>query len=137
MAFSSLDVVLLTTAFLVPGFVWACTMQIFIRRWDDRRDPTWIRLLALSAFNFGLWSWLIYLLLTGVDVLGRPWMAALAWFGILFISPAVLGAVAGLLSQRATIRRLLADRGGHIRRSLLCVLGPLREGYLPRKGVPR
>jgi hypothetical protein len=111
MTFSSLDAVLLTVAFLVPGFVWECTLQIFLRRRDDRGDRAWIRFLTLSALNYGLWSWLIYLLLIRFEVLGRPWVAALAWFCILFISPAVLGGITGLLSQRAIARRLLAGFG--------------------------
>ena len=40
-------------------------------------------------------------------------MAALAWFCILFVSPAVLGAATGLLSQRAIVRRVLAGFGVH------------------------
>ena len=113
MTFSSLDAVLLTIAFLVPGFVWECALQIFLRRREERADRTWIRFLTLSAFNYGLWSWLIYLLLIRFEVLSRPWVAALAWFCILFVSPAVLGAATGLLSQRAIVRRVLAGFGVH------------------------
>ena len=113
MTFSSLDAVLLTIAFLVPGFVWECALQIFLRRREERADRTWIRFLTLSAFNYGLWSWLIYLLLIRCEVLSRPWVAALAWFCILFVSPAVLGAATGLLSQRPIVRRVLAGFGVH------------------------
>ena len=40
MTFSSLDAVLLTIAFLVPGFVWECALQIFLRRREERADRT-------------------------------------------------------------------------------------------------
>ena len=44
-------------------------------------------------------------------VLAEPWMAALAWFFMLLVSPVTLGVATGLLSQRAVVRRLLARYG--------------------------
>ena len=111
MMFSFLDAVLLATAFLFPGLIWDCVLQVFLWRRDDRGDRGWIRLLTLGAINSGLWSWLIYLLLVRVEGLARPWMAAVAWSFILFVSPAALGVVTGLLSRRALVGRLLASYG--------------------------
>ena len=64
---------------------------MFLRRREDRADRAWVRFLTLSAINYGLWSWLIYLLLERVGVLARPLIAALAWFFILFASPIAFG----------------------------------------------
>jgi hypothetical protein len=111
--FSTLDAVLLAMAFLLPGFVWDCVLQMFLWRRENRADRAWIRFLTLSALNCGLWAWLIYLLLARVEGLARPGVAAFAWSFILFVSPAVLGAVTGFLSQRAIVRRLLARYGFH------------------------
>lgn len=111
MTFTSFDAVFFTLAFLVPGFVWESVLHMFLRRREDRTERTWVRFLTLSALNYGLWSWLVYLLLVRDAALGRPWVAALAWFFILFVSPVALGAATGLLSQRATVRRLLARYG--------------------------
>ena len=111
MTLTSFDAVFFTVAFLVPGFVWESVLHMFLRRREDRADRAWVRFLTLSAINYGLWSWLIYLLLERVGVLARPLIAALAWFFILFVSPIAFGVATGLLSQRATVRRLLARYG--------------------------
>ena len=111
MTFASVDAVLLTAAFLVPGFVWESVLHMFLRRQQERVDLTWLRFLTLSSVNYGLWSWLIYLLFAGAGVLSSRWAAAFVWFFILFVSPVTLGAATGLLSQRATVRRLLARYG--------------------------
>jgi hypothetical protein len=79
MTFTSFDAVFFTVAFLVPGFIWESALNLFLRRRDDRADRAWVRFLTLSAFNYGLWSWLIYLLFVRAGVLAQPWMAALAW----------------------------------------------------------
>lgn len=113
MTVSSLDAVLVAIAFFMPGFVWDWVLQMFLRRREASADRVWIRYLTLSALNYGLWSWLVYLLLVQVDMLARPWVAALTWFFVLFGSPVILGAMTGLLSQRATIRRFLARYGIH------------------------
>ena len=111
MTFTSFDAVFFTVAFLVPGFIWESVLSLFLRRRDDRADRAWVRFLTLSAFNYALWSWLIYLLFVRVGVLAEPWMAALAWFFMLLVSPVTLGVATGLLSQRAVVRRLLARYG--------------------------
>ena len=111
MTFNSFDAVFFTVAFLVPGFVWESVLHMFPRRREDSADRVWVRLLTLSALNYAFLSWLIYLLLAKVGVLARPWVAALAWFLILFVSPAALGAASGLLGQRTAVRRLLARYG--------------------------
>src|SRR5947208_6272289 len=111
MTFTSFDAVFFTVAFLVPGFIWESVLSLFLRRRDDHADRAWVRFLTLSAFNYALWSWLIYLLFVRVGVLAEPWMAALAWFFMLLVSPVAFGVATGLLSQRAVVRRLLARYG--------------------------
>jgi hypothetical protein len=111
MTFTSFDAVFFTVAFLVPGFIWESVLSLFLRRRDDRADRAWVRFLTLSAFNYALWSWLIYLLFVRAGVLAEPWMAALAWFFMLLVSPVAFGVATGLLSQRAVVRRLLARYG--------------------------
>ena len=111
MTFASFDAVFFTIAFLVPGFIWESVLRLFLRRREDRADRAWVRFLTLSAFNYAFWSWLIYLLFARAGVLAQPWVAALAWFFILLVSPMALGAATGFLSQRATVRRLLARYG--------------------------
>ena len=92
MTFNSFDAVFFTAAFLVPGFVWESVLHMFLRRREDRADRVWVRLLTLSALNYGFLSWLVYLLLAQVGVLARPWVAALAWFFIV---------LAGVFSARS------------------------------------
>jgi hypothetical protein len=111
MTFTSFDAVFFTTAFLVPGFIWESVLHLFLRRREDRADRAWVRFLTLSAFNYAFWSWLIYLLFVRAGVLAQPYMAALAWFFILLVSPVAFGVTTGLLSQRAVVRRLLARYG--------------------------
>jgi hypothetical protein len=69
----------------------------------------------LSAFNYGLWSWLVYLLLMGDEGRAHPWVVALAWSCVLFVSPVALGIVTGLLGARAIVM-------------------PRPEGYQPYEG---
>ena len=71
MTLTSFDDVFFTVAFLVPGFVWESVLHMFLRRREDRADRAWVRFLTLSAINYGLWSWLIYLLLERVGLLAR------------------------------------------------------------------
>ena len=74
------------------------------------RPPGVGRLLTFSPFNYGFWSWLVYLLLMGRRP-GRPRVTALAWSCVLFVSPVALGVVTSLLSHRVIVGRLLAATG--------------------------
>ncbi len=72
---------------------------MFLRRREDRAERSWIRFLTLSALNYAIWSWLIYLLVLRVGVFAHPWMAALAWFCILFVSPTALGVLSWMVPR--------------------------------------
>jgi hypothetical protein len=111
MTFTSFDAVFFTVAFFVPGFIWESVLRVFLRRREDRADLVWVRFLTLSAVNYALWSWLLYLLFVRAGVLAQPRVAAFAWFFILFVSPVVFGVATGLLNQQAIVRRLLARYG--------------------------
>jgi hypothetical protein len=111
MTVSSFDVVFYTLAFLVPGFICDSVLSVFVRRRTVAHETSLLRFLTLSAVNYGLWSWLIYLMAKSNFFIQSPVHGASAWVLIVFISPVGLGAVLGLLSQRNAFRGLLERYG--------------------------
>lgn len=82
-----------------------------VRRKAIAHEISLLRFLTLSCVNYGLWSWLVYLVVKSSIFMDHPFRSAAAWFFIIFVSPVVFGALLGALSQRNTVRRLL-DRLG-------------------------
>jgi Family of unknown function (DUF6338) len=80
-------------------------------RGSENRESSLLRFLTLSAINYGLWVWLVYLMMKSSFFVDNPVRACIAWAFVVFVSPAMLGLGVGALGQRNAGRRLL-DRLG-------------------------
>jgi hypothetical protein len=112
MPFGSLDAVFYTLVFLVPGFIWDWALSIVVPRRPRSHERVWpLRLLTLSAINFGLWVWLISIIPSSPFFVGHPVRTGLAWAVIAFVAPGILGLMVGVLNERGLVYRLLQCLG--------------------------
>ncbi len=107
MDLSSLDAIYYLLAFVVPGFIWNSVLSIFQPRRTENTELSIIKFLTLSIYNYAVWSWLIYLLTFNAWLKESQIISAVAWFTIIFLSPIILGIVAGYNSQRNWVRKFL------------------------------
>lgn len=70
-----------------------------------------LQYLKLSVFNFALWSYFIYRLLTDSYFDEHPARAAATWFVIFFVGPLVFGVGLGLIYQWNLPKRVLGSIG--------------------------
>ena len=98
-----------TLAFIVPGFI-ADTVyrKIVALRSYEPKENLFLRYLTISAVNYGLWSWLIFLISRPEVSAQHPLLTSLCWELIIFISPLILGLIYGALSQKRIIERLMS-----------------------------
>lgn len=111
MTISGVDALFFTVAFLVPGFVWQAAMSAFVPRKSEDVQLSFLRFLSISCVNYGLWSWLVFLITRASFSSRHPVIAAMAWFVVVFLSPAALGALCGHYTQRDAIRQALQRIG--------------------------
>ncbi|MCW2319170.1 hypothetical protein M2322_004739 [Rhodoblastus acidophilus] len=101
---TSFDSVYLLIAFFVPGFIVSWMRSQFLTGNEKAGSEQFIRYLTYSALNYALWSWLIFAL---PEISSVIWVKTSVWFVIVFVSPAVLGALLGLAAQRGWTARIL------------------------------
>jgi len=106
----TVETLFLATALLVPGFVWHSVQSMFIRPRASDGRPGWLRYLTLSAINYAIWSWLIYIAFVREADLSVEAGALVVAF-VSLVSPVLLGALSGALSQRAALRGFLQSIG--------------------------
>lgn len=92
----SLDAVYLALVFLVPGYLISVLRGHFVvvRRIDG--PEFYLRLLALSAVNFAVSGWTIYL---AIALDARPVARALLWLLVIVVVPAGIGLISGLATR--------------------------------------
>jgi hypothetical protein len=92
----SLDAVYVALVFLVPGYlVWVLRGHFVVVRKTDGPE-FYLHLLALSAVNFALSGWTIYLAIAWE---AHATVRALLWLTVIVISPAALGVLSGLATR--------------------------------------
>lgn len=107
----SFDMLFYTFAFIVPGFVMFSTFTTFVPKKNDAAKISLIRFLFFSSINYGIWSWLIYLLFNNQYLKTHQLYSAFLWCFIIFISPILIGILAGHFSNKDKIRRILQSFG--------------------------
>jgi hypothetical protein len=100
MSFDSFDAVFVALAFLVPGFLAHSSLTTIVGPREDASELSLVRLLTLSAINYAIWSWLIYLLYTLPTFANAPITRAVWWVIIILVSPLLLGALLGTATRR-------------------------------------
>jgi hypothetical protein len=109
--FTSLDAVLFTVGFLVPGFVWSAVLSMLLPRKAVPTEVRFLEFLTFSCLNHGFWAWALFLIFKTGFIDEYPYWAALALYVIIFASPLALGVASGWLQQNGMVARFLARFG--------------------------
>lgn len=96
-----------TLSFLVPGFIIAKVRGQFVTGRRQRIGQELLEYATLSAFNFAIFSWLIYLL---ANIDWSVGVKALGWATVILIGPVVLGTVSRITAQKYWAFKLLRSR---------------------------
>ena len=108
MKFESLENLYFIIAVFVPGFIYEAVLSKFIpRHLSTMRELVLLRLFSATALNYGVWSPLIYLLVTNSLFANSPSRQAITWLVIIFISPIALALVTAKLSQENILSRCM------------------------------
>jgi len=111
MTFSSFEAVFFTAGFLVPGFVWSAVLSMLVPGRGVGDQVRFVELLSLSCINNGFWSWVLFPIFTTGFLERHPYWSGLALFGIMFLSPVVLGLASGRFQQKESVARFLGWLG--------------------------
>ncbi len=111
MTFESFDFVFFTAGFLVPGFIWAGVLSLFVPRRSAATEVRFLHFLTLSCVNHGIWSWALFIIFRAGLTQNHPYWAGIFLGIIIFVSPVALGVVSGLLQQREGVVRFFARFG--------------------------
>lgn len=111
MGFDSVSAVLIAIAFLVPGFILSSILAMTFRRRSRSAGDLTLQYLTLSCVNYGLWSWLIVLMVQGNWLASAPTRSAFVVFGVVFVSPVVLGLIASRSYRSEWVHRILSGFG--------------------------
>lgn len=111
MQFTNVSAVLLTAAFVMPGFLWSAVLSMFLPRRANQIENRFLEFFALSCINNSIWFALfVYFALD--DYFSRRPAAVSFWvFVALFVSPLVMGITTAKLAQTELVSRLLRRFG--------------------------
>jgi hypothetical protein len=111
MTFDKFDALLLTTLFLVPGFIWSTVHGTLVKRRPPATQLRLIEFLTLSCVNHAPWTPLLgFLFSSGIASTSPACTGALLLLPTL-LSPVILGFLTGRLYQRDWPRRVLGRFG--------------------------
>jgi len=114
MTLDKFEVLLLTLAFVVPGFIIHSVFSMFtVRRNEATKEILFLRFLAFSALNVIVCTPLIFQIISKHWIIKHPWLMAFCMMGMTFISPLMLGLIIAVLDQKQVLRRLLGRIGLH------------------------
>lgn len=105
------ETLFLTFAFLVPGFIAQTAKSYFLPLKEKDATIMVLGYLTFTGVNYALWSWVLYLLLFTTYFFNRHFLVAVLCFAMIFVSPLVLGIVAGVMEYRGTVRWVLRKMG--------------------------
>lgn len=108
---NSIDVVIYTTVFLVPGFVWSAVLSMLVPRRAHPAQIRFLEFLTLSCINHGIWiAPLAWIYMSGFFA-NHPGSTALLLVIPTLLSPVGLGLLTGYLYQKDWPRRALGRFG--------------------------
>ncbi len=111
MGFNSVSAVLIAIAFLVPGFILSSILAMTFRRRSRSAADLTLQYLTFSCVNYGLWSWLIVLMVHGNWLNLVPTLSAFIVFGVVFVSPVALGLIGSRMYRSEWVHRILSGFG--------------------------
>jgi len=101
------DILLYTVLFIVPGFIFHGVVGSFVPRKEEKIERLFLRYLLFGALNYALWFQLLNYTNTSDALKTQPWLAFLVWGAAVFVSPCILGLIAGVIEQKDITRRIL------------------------------
>jgi hypothetical protein len=105
---ASVEALFVILAFIVPGFVMSFVRSQFATGRPQKGTEQVLGYLTLSAINYAVFSWLVFILVGTRFAETHPGWAALSWLLVLLIGPALLGAGLGIAIQKDMFRPLFA-----------------------------
>lgn len=110
--FNTLNAVIYTVCFLVPGFLSDLTLSRFISQKSEQVPLTLLRFLVFSCLNYIVWI-VIYLLTLPWNklILEYPILIAITLILVVFVSPVFLGWLLGYINKQELIERGLSSLG--------------------------
>src|SRR3546814_764891 len=111
MTLDSASTLFLLLAFAVPGLVIEFVRSQFITGRVHKGPEKLLHYLTLSAVNYAVFSWAIYLAITSDYLARHDGLAALTWLLVILVGPAFLGVLSGYNTQRGWLRRLFQHAG--------------------------
>ena len=111
MTIPSLQVILFTLIFLVPGYLINSVYSLLTVRRTEIKEILLLRFLAFSTFNLSVTYPIVRILVTGNYISAHP-LRTLGWFlAIIFVSPCVIGGIIGWIDRCKFIRTALGWLG--------------------------
>lgn len=111
LTFESIDVVFITAAFLVPGFIWSAVLSMLVPRRARATEVRFLEFLTLSCINHALWGGVTYAIIRSGFAGDHPWWTGLLIFLAIGASPVVLGFLTGRWLQTDWIKTFLGRFG--------------------------
>jgi hypothetical protein len=111
LTFPTLDALIVTALFLVPGYIWSTVHASLMPRRATETQVRIIEFLALSCLNHAVWFWLFGLLFATAFSKVHPGWAGLFLIVPGIVSPFALGLLSGKLYQADWPRRTLGRYG--------------------------
>ena len=99
MTFSTVDAVILTAAFFIPGFIWSTALSMLIPRRAEPAQIRFLEFLTLSCVNYAIWVWPLVLMLGSEFTVHHPIATYCLLLAAMGISPGLLGLLTGRLYQ--------------------------------------
>lgn len=98
--------VLLALTFIVPGFLIYSVLSLFTVRRTEIKEVLFLRYLSFSTLNLVVCLVPIYGIIKSKLVENNPWLAFLAFFGMCFVSPLLLGLLISLADNYKWLEKL-------------------------------
>jgi hypothetical protein len=108
MMVTSVEALFVALAFIVPGFIISLVRSQFSASRSARPGEQFFGYLTLSALNYALFSWLVYILIATDFGTQHPIWSALCWFLIILIGPAAIGLLLAVVFQKDWLQAIFA-----------------------------
>lgn len=105
---TSVEALFVALAFIVPGFIISLVRSQFSVSRSVRPSEQVLGYVTLSALNYALFSWLVYILVATEFAAKHPAWAAFFWFTVILIGPAAIGMALAVIIQRDWLHTIFA-----------------------------